>query len=308
MLVTMDVRFVAQPNADGRDLRDFLDAVSADPELDQLDVVVAWAKRSGLHRVRPQLEAVRHRPGTSRLIVGIDEGGATRQGLELAREIFSSVHVFHDASSRTFHPKIYLATGQKSARLLVGSNNLTAGGVYYNYEAALECVLQLPADDAVFAGVRGFIDRLYADSGVCLELTDDLFGELITNSRYRVRDEDVRGPSSSEGTDGEAPEDVDVDASGEDPVGQAPSAFGKSAEKKRTDPAPFRAGRKRNALPKKAVKKGAPAERPKSPSPGGGGGAAPGASASVVARWFKKMSYSDAQQPRTPTSGASRIW
>ena len=147
------IRFVAQPFGDGRDLRDFIHEVAEEPLLTRLDVVVAWAKRSGLSRLKRDLETIGTRGAETRIIVGIDEGGATRQGLELARALFGTVHVFHDRSGRTFHPKVYLARGDTSARLMVGSHNLTAGGVYFNYEAGLEAELELP-DDAGLLAIR----------------------------------------------------------------------------------------------------------------------------------------------------------
>lgn len=299
----MDVSFVAHPFADGRDLRDFLDAVAADPAIDELDVVVAWAKRSGLRRVRTQLEAVRDRPGTTRLIVGIDEGGATRQGLELAREIFSSVHVFHDNSWRTFHPKIYLGAGDDRARLLVGSNNLTAGGVFYNYEAALEGVLSLPADQGLVHEVREYIDRLYADADVCKPLDDALLEELINNPRYRVRDEDASKTSGGHvADDDEPPEDVDLEPN--DPEPAPGSIFGKSAEPKRADPMPAKAAAKKAGASKKAsaAQKAVPV---KAAAKKAGGPRAP--AAGVAKRWFKKLSASDARHPPSATSHVTGV-
>ncbi len=283
----MQVSFITQPYADGRDLRDFLGAVAADTAINELDVVVAWARRSGLRRIRTQLEAVRDRPGTTRLIVGIDEEGATRQGLELAREIFSSVHVFHDNSWRTFHPKIYLGVGLDRARLLVGSNNLTGGGVFYNYEAALECVLSLPDDQGLVDAVRAYIDRLYADGDICKELDDDLLAELITNPRYQVRDEDTKA-ATTQIADNDAPEDVDFEPGDPEPAGA--SIFGKSGEPKRPDLLPAKA----------AAKKASPSGKKAAPAGSGGGGA-------VRKRWFKKMSHSDAQQPKTAKSNIKGI-
>lgn len=299
----VDVSFVAQPFADGRDLRDFLNAIATEPAINELDVVVAWAKRSGLRRVRTQLEAVRDRPGTTRLIVGIDEGGATRQGLELAREVFSSVHVFHDNSWRTFHPKIYLGAGADRARLLVGSNNLTAGGVFYNYEAALECVLSLPTDQALLDEVRAYIDRLYADAEVCKPLDDALLQELINNPRYRVRDEDVSktagGPAAE---DDEPPEDVDLES--DDPEPAPESIFGKSAEPKRADPIPSHALTKKAGTGTKAAaaKKAVPA---KAAAKKAGAPTAP--AAGVAKRWFKKLSASDARHPPSATSHVTGV-
>lgn len=297
----VDVSFVAQPFADGRDLRDFLEAVAAEPAINELDVVVAWAKRSGLRRVRTQLEVVRDRPGTTRLIVGIDEGGATRQGLELACEIFSTVHVFHDNSWRTFHPKIYLGVGADRARLLVGSNNLTAGGVFYNYEAALECVLSLPADQGLVDEVRAYIDRLYTDANVCKPLDDDLLAELINNPRYRVRDEDASKTASGQGPDDdEPPEDVDLEAG--DPEPAPGSIFGKSAESKRADPMPA-------AAKKAAVAKKAPAAKKAAPVQGAAkkAGVPGGPIAGVAKRWFKKLSASDARHPPSATSHVTGV-
>lgn len=299
----MEVSFVAQPFADGRDLRDFLASVAADDTIDELDVVVAWAKRSGLRRVRAHLEAVRDRPGTTRLIVGIDEGGATRQGLELAREIFSTVHVFHDNSWRTFHPKIYLGVGADRARLLVGSNNLTAGGVFYNYEAALECVLSLPADQGLVDEVRAYIERLYADANVCKPLDDDLLGELINNPRYRVRDEDASKTAGRQAPDDdEPPEDVDFEA--HDPEPAPGSIFGKSAESKRADPMPAKAAANKASAAKKApaAKKAVPVQgsAKKAGVPGG-------PIAGVAKRWFKKLSASDARHPPSATSHVTGV-
>jgi hypothetical protein len=305
MLGRVQVSFVAQPFANGRDLDEFLKAVAADDTINELDVVVAWAKRSGLRRVRPYLEAVRDRPGATRLIVGIDEGGATRQGLELAREIFSLVHVFHDNSWRTFHPKIYLGVGPDRARLLVGSNNLTAGGVFYNYEAALECVLTLPEDQHLVDEVRAYIDRLYADADVCKALDDALLAELISKSRYRVGDEDARKPTSTNATnDEEPPEDVDI------PPGDADAApgsvFGKSAEAKKPDPMPSKAAAKKATPVKRPAKKAAPAGPPakkatpvKAPAKKAApaAGSPPPTGQAVLKRWFRGIDDTAAQHP-----------
>lgn len=313
----MQVRFVAQPFADGRDLRDFLSAVTADADLTQLDVVVAWAKRSGLSRLQPHLEALRDRGGQMRLVVGIDEGGATRQGLELARTLFDRVHVFHDRTGRTFHPKVYLAAGVDSARLLVGSHNATAGGVYFNYEAGLESELTLPGDQPLLDSVRDYLARLYADTDLCKELTDAALAEMLANPRYRIGDEDSRRRAAPPPNE---PEELDAEVDlldGVTPAGAAPSMFGTSAEPKRSDPGADGAAKK--AAPAKAAAKkaapaaGAPAKKAapakaapaKKAAPGGPGPIAPGA---VSKRWFKELPNSDAQHPQTgnPT-GALRL-
>jgi len=305
--VVVQVRFVAQPFADGRDLRDFLSAVGADEHLMQLDVVVAWAKRSGLSRLQPHLEMIRDRGGQMRLVVGIDEGGATRQGLELAKTLFDSVHVFHDRSGRTFHPKVYLAAGVASARLLVGSNNATAGGVYFNYEAGVESELTLPDDEPLLMSVRDYVARLYADTDLCKELTEAVLAEMVVNPRYRIGDEDARSRAApSAGGPEELDADVDVE-DGAPPTGAAPSIFGTSAEPKRTDPDAVGAVRKaavKRPVPAKkaATKKATPPAEATSTSRGPVvGGAA------VRRRWFKKLSPTDALQNTGHSISALRL-
>src|SRR5438046_736357 len=122
----MRVRMIGQPFADEANLIEIL------PEMldgmGHLTAVVAWVKRSGLSRVGAALESFRRRGGHSRLVTGIDEGGATEQGLRMALELFDEVYVFHDVERRTFHPKFHLAEGGSKGALLLGSNNLTAGG------------------------------------------------------------------------------------------------------------------------------------------------------------------------------------
>jgi hypothetical protein len=116
----MRVRFITQPFDDGFDLRDLLVSLLRDPSITHLDVVVAWAKRSGLRIVEEDIQAFRARGGHLRMIVGISAGGATRQGLEMALSLATEAYVFNDTSGRTFHPKIYAAYGSDAASVLVG--------------------------------------------------------------------------------------------------------------------------------------------------------------------------------------------
>jgi len=294
----VQVRFVAQPFADGYDLWSFIHAVAADPALTNLDVVVAWAKRSGLSRVEDDLEVISARPGRARMIVGIDEGGATRQGLTLARALFDTVHVFHDRAGRTFHPKVYLGWGDTTALLLVGSHNLTAGGVYFNYEIGLVCELALPGDAPLFTDVQQYIARLHGDASACKQLTDDVLAELIANPRYRVDDEDTRHTPAVAGAPEELDAEVDVETK-PDPPGWSPSIFGGSAEAKKPDPGT--AVKKASAAKKAAATKKAAAGRAPPPGP------VPTAAAAVQKRWFKRMSYSDAQQQKTAATNVKGV-
>lgn len=98
---------------------------------------VAYAKISGVDALYDSLVAFRAAGGTISATIGIDQKNtsfeALRGVLGLAEELF----LFHNASlSSTFHPKVYVFAGAEQGRIYVGSNNLTAGGLYSNYEIA----------------------------------------------------------------------------------------------------------------------------------------------------------------------------
>lgn len=81
--------------------------------------------------------------GRFRITVGIELLGTSREALEalLDLESFGDAEIFiyhNEAPEETFHPKIYLFSARDRARLIVGSNNLTDGGLATNIEAAVE--------------------------------------------------------------------------------------------------------------------------------------------------------------------------
>lgn len=296
----MPTRFVHQPYADGSDLRDFLDGVAAEPALKEVQIAVAWVKRSGVTRVRASLEAVQARGGTVKIILGIDEGGGTKQGLELAMDVADEAFVFHDRSGRTFHPKIYLASGEHIARLLVGSHNMTAGGVYFNYEAGLlhELDLTLAADKALHDELLAYFDGLRADTACCLPLDQDLFDLLCAYPRFRIGDEDHLVRPATITTVGDEPEEIDTGDEPEPPE----SPFTSSGCPKRSDPKPHTGGGGQGGAGGGSSSRGDGSGGSGSTAAGGQSPAPTGSPLStstptVLARWSKRMPPSDAQRP-----------
>ena len=258
----MRVKFVAQPFEDQANLLDFLN--DGLPGATRFLAVVAWAKRSGLSRIREALQGLRSRGGSAVIVLGIDEGGATVQGLEDAIDLFDEAYVFHDRTGATLHPKMYIIETGATVLALVGSNNLTAGGLYFNYEAALTLELDLSDEDdrAVAAELRGYAQRLIADTQVCQRLTPEILAELISDPRYGIQNEDT--PRTSDQAPTESDSTVSYRAGG---------LFGTSAEKKRSAPAGVRRQRERN-VPRQVAGIG-----------------------SVIRRWSKRLTSSDAQKP-----------
>jgi PLD-like domain len=224
-----DLEFLAQPSSDDATLATFLRRVLADPQIGSLTLVVAWARFRGLVRLRTELEAFRARGGNTRLIVGIDEGGATRPGLLLAAELFDDARIFHDRGGGTFHPKIYLAEGTSLSVLLVGSSNATPGGWFSNYEASLEARFALPHEAAhpALVGVQEYLASLQAEDELILPITTEAVDRLVADRRFNVlgHERARRGRQQPGGSDDAS---ADVDASGSsDEDGGADELFGK---------------------------------------------------------------------------------
>lgn len=302
----MDIHFHGQPLEPFGWSADWIKSRLADPDITSFQLAVAWVKRSGLGRLQPDLSAFRARGGTTSVILGIDEGGATRQGLQLALEVFNEAYVFYDQASRTYHPKVYLASGSQKAYLAIGSGNLTAGGLFNNYEAALLCHLDLTLgnDQNLLQEVLGWFDVLRSDT-VCRFLDQHLLEVLLNDVHYRVGDEDQ--PKRDKGEEAE-------NYTGATPVISDTSVFGTSSSPKRgmapsievLTRAP--AGVVATVTPTKPDKPGAvdmPVGQPIAPVVPG----EPVPSRVValpMARWYKQMSSADAQYTRNPRTNLTR--
>jgi hypothetical protein len=269
-----DLEFRGQPIEPGGAIGPLLQEILADRRFDEITVVVAWARFRGLWRLRDELEAFNSR-GSSRIVLGIDEGGATRPGLLLAIELFTRAHVFHDERPGTFHPKLYLARGPAHARLVVGSSNMTPGGLFTNVEASLDATFDLAteAEHPALVNAEAFIGALLDQEAACSELTAELVDELVAGRRYRVSGVERRS--------------ADVDEEAEDVPGER-RLFGAATFAAGAVPPIDAEGRARQA----ELELGDEEE----PGTGGAGDAPP----VVRATWSKTLSRADAQQPEDP--------
>ena len=177
------MEFVHQPVSSNR-LGDYLkDGLSA--QWTHFRAAVAFVKRSGTRHIAPAL-AHFARTGHVEIIVGIDHRGTSMEGLRDLLEAVSPkgrVIVFHNRLPFTFHPKIYLFKSPTAADLMVGSGNLTEGGLFTNYEAALRLPLDLadPKQAATLQSIEQVLDAWTDVSmGMALVLDDTLLDQLVT--------------------------------------------------------------------------------------------------------------------------------
>ena len=182
----MSVDFIAQPQATFR-IGDFLNQSFDDPRWIEFRGAVAFVKRSGTKHIRDSLEAFSKRGGAVKISAGIDAGGTSAEGLTdlmLAVSDRGNVFVFKNANSSTFHPKIYLFKNETAAEIIVGSGNLTEGGLFTNYEASflLRLDLALPKCVALLAdGVQTLDSWSTPTAGLCYALDAALLEQLMVN-------------------------------------------------------------------------------------------------------------------------------
>lgn len=261
----MDLTVLGQPyrgtSATGQT---FLTNALADEGVNDLLVVTAWVRESGMRLLAPGVEALRARGGIARLFFGVDLRGSSRQGVEIARRCFSALHAVHDPVGGTFHPKMYVAYGSEVGYALVGSNNLTAGGLWHNYEAAVLATFDPRRESDLLHGIQEYADRLLSDRAICRRVTQPVLNRLV--SEGWLADEATDRIRRSEDRPGAARRQT--------PGGIEP-LFRRSMVEKRTRPAPVPETRAIGATPRRARRRLA---------------AAPDT-------WWKALSDGDAQRP-----------
>ena len=162
------------------------------PDPDRIIISVAFMTHGGLSLVRESLARVADR---TIILAGIRNGITSAQGLQLAVEMGCSIYAV-DTGTRTaiFHPKIYFSYNRNEAQIIVGSANLTIGGLNSNIEASI--CLAIDRSDAHGATLVndtiGKFDGMRAEYSehVFLVPNEDLIQELLDAGR--VIDESTR--------------------------------------------------------------------------------------------------------------------
>ena len=279
----MSHSFIHQPDEAGFDLRDAFAEFVQLRDLESIDIVVAWAKQSGIRELQNCIRSMPDRRDTTiHAIIGISLGGTSRQALSDALSLFDETLIYH-VPGRTFHPKVYLAKAPSEAIVLVGSHNLTGGGAVNNFEAGVFSRLDLEMeDDRVFyESVATFFERLRSDTGVCRKLDNALLSQLIASDRYPLTDEaDPRSRPMIDPITGDQPSEEATSNSG--PLFSSSSV-------------PLRTVRSRRITVRREL------HHEESPEESGSGSFAGSRSHvdSIVCRWFKQLGAIDAQQPGT---------
>jgi hypothetical protein len=324
MRMAPSVAFHSQPFGKAQSAGSILKAMLDDDGLTAITIAVAWVRFRGLLRLKQNVEAFRDRGGSLCAVVGIDEGGATRPGLLGIMRMADEAYVFKDSRGGTFHPKVYLGEGREKAELLVGSSNLTPGGLFVNVEASTSAVFGLPAErnHPALLDARRFVADLIDDGAACTRLTPTTVDELCANKSYRIALNERSRSRTGARPRGADPADIDETVAGADTDETGP-LFPPSRRRRTRIPPLTQTDRDELAalelddlqepgqpaapgLPERGMPPGAPAS-PVPPMPSHAL-TSPGAP-SVTEVWTKEMERSDAQQvsARSNPTGLLRL-
>lgn len=101
-------------------------------------IVSAFAKNSGVLRMKQSLQDFHNRGGRIDAFIGLDAHGTSYEAVVNLFSLVDSLYIVHDNNPGiSFHSKIYYLTDlQNSDWIAIGSNNLTGGGLWTNHETA----------------------------------------------------------------------------------------------------------------------------------------------------------------------------
>lgn len=109
-----------------------------------LQILSAFASGSGVTAITPLLDIFLADGNAVEIIVGVDRNGTDKAALKNLHSLASayekqcSVHVFQAPSKQSiFHPKLYLLRTRSAISCVIGSPNLTCGGLSSNFESML---------------------------------------------------------------------------------------------------------------------------------------------------------------------------
>jgi HKD family nuclease len=164
-------------------------------EANETKIAVAFAKYSGYRVIEPSLVKCLENQGDVEFLVGLDFHTTDAQILQAFASLAGSFQnfkffCFSDPSDGTavYHPKIYLFETKTALRSIVGSSNLTKGGLSDNIE--VNVLLDLETDGEKAENIRDIYAQLKYQPSRFAPNNDyiEAYGEILDRTqqpRYR---------------------------------------------------------------------------------------------------------------------------
>lgn len=171
-------------------------------DYDKAIFIVAFARLGGVQSLREAVSTFRANGGEAKIYVGIDLGGTSKEALVELLEMCDELSIFHSVTRQTFHPKIYYFQGSVKQSLIIGSSNLTSGGLWTNVESSI--IVDLSGGDDASVKVRdhltGYIERISGVGASFRVLRDHSDIQELVDAGYVVDEATVRQARLNERT------------------------------------------------------------------------------------------------------------
>jgi len=138
----MNISILSQKPGSNTSLYNELKKLFNNKDIKQFRALVAYISWSGISHFHKEMENFHDRKnGKINMILGL---GETKDFIYTLRYLNQRLHkglfrIFNSANKNyTFHPKVYFFKGKKRSIALIGSNNFTLGGTYYNSECLVK--------------------------------------------------------------------------------------------------------------------------------------------------------------------------
>lgn len=186
----MEIRILKQPD---EQLGKFIEeCVNKSKKCKKIIFISAFVALRTILRLRENVLAQKENGADISFNIGFDLYGTSKNVLEELIRWDCNTFLTHNALSRvTFHPKVYCIETDNSAQVIVGSNNLTEGGMYSNYEISSIATFQLPEDETEYQNYISKIHNLInpKDNGTTKELSNELIQQLLIAGLIRSEKE-----------------------------------------------------------------------------------------------------------------------
>lgn len=130
---------------------------------DSFTGISAFASESGVFGLAHYLNTAKSNFKNLNLIVGVDLEGTSKEALEEILAVNINGYIFYQKEQPVFHPKIYLFEGAKEFKLIIGSSNLTRGGLFTNVESSV--LIEFNSSDkeglTLLAELKGYYKSLF---------------------------------------------------------------------------------------------------------------------------------------------------
>lgn len=152
---------------------------------DKFTCLVAFASYGGITALTPHILRAKIKGVKIKIILGVDQKCTSKDALEEVLSWGADSYIYYTLNTNIFHPKVYLFENCDYYTLIVGSNNLTEGGLVRNVECSLlvQDIQGTSIHSAFYAYWKGILnsteENLYA---ITQELIDQLYEKKIIPS------------------------------------------------------------------------------------------------------------------------------